>query len=259
MSNQQNCKIIVYWLEKSRAQRIVWLLEELNLEYELKIYKRGSDKLAPKELKDIHPLGKSPLISIQPEGAEKPIVLAESGVIIEYLAEHFGKRLIPDRYPEGKDGGVGAETDAWLRYRYLLHYSEGSFMPVLIICIVVDGIRNAPVPFFLKPITGGIANKVYSVFINPELKNHLSFLENYLATAPGGGSYFCGPSITAADIQLSFVLEGAVSHGCLTESAYPKLYSYVRRFQDTESYKRAGQRIESATGEKFVPFSEVKF
>lgn len=95
----------------------MWLFEELKLDYELKVYFRGKDWLAPKELKDIHPLGKSPVITILPEGAEKPIVLAESGPIIEYLAEHFGTWLIPKRYPEGKEGMVGGETEEWLRYR----------------------------------------------------------------------------------------------------------------------------------------------
>lgn len=104
-------------LDKSRAQRILWLLEELKLEYELKVFKRGKDWMAPKELKDLHPLGKAPVIGIQAAGAEKPLVLAESGAIIEYLAEHFGRWMVPQRYPEGRDGELGAETEAWLRYR----------------------------------------------------------------------------------------------------------------------------------------------
>jgi glutathione S-transferase len=114
---QQNCKITLYWLEESRAQRIAWLLEELNLEYEIKVFKRTTLGVAPKELKEIHPLGKSPVIEIQPEGAEKPIVLAESGLIVEYLAEHFGGDLIPRRYPVGVDGGIGKETEEWMRYK----------------------------------------------------------------------------------------------------------------------------------------------
>lgn len=95
----------------------MWLLEELKLDYELKVFKRGKDWLAPKELKDIHALGKAPVVEIQAPGAEKSIVLAESGAIIEYIAEHFGSHLIPKRYPEGKEGHVGAETEEWIKYR----------------------------------------------------------------------------------------------------------------------------------------------
>jgi glutathione S-transferase len=121
-------------LEQSRAQRIIWLLEELNLKYELKTYKRGKDMLAPKELRDIHPLGKSPVISVEgPSGTPK--VIAESGVIVEYISEHFGTQLIPKRYPEGKDGEPGAETEEWTRYRFYMHYAEGSIMPPLLMSL----------------------------------------------------------------------------------------------------------------------------
>lgn len=114
---QGNCKITLYWLEDSRAQRIAWLLEELNLEYDIMVFKRTGLGVAPKELKEIHPLGKSPVIGIQPEGVEKPIILAESGVIVEYLAEHFGTELIPSRYAEGVEAGIGKESEEWMRYK----------------------------------------------------------------------------------------------------------------------------------------------
>jgi hypothetical protein len=116
-AQHRNCIDSTCRLDKSRSQRIIWLLEELKLDYELKVYKRGTDWLAPKELKEIHPLGKSPVIGVQAPGAEKPVIIAESGAIVEYLCEHFGRSLIPQRYPEGKDGVIGAETEEWLRYR----------------------------------------------------------------------------------------------------------------------------------------------
>jgi glutathione S-transferase len=128
-------------LEHSRAQRILWLLEELHLTYELKTFKRGADMLAPKELKDIHPLGKSPLLSIETPGSPKPLVLAESGLIMEYLCDHFGGdrlNLIPKRYVAGKAEQVGGETEEWMRYRYYMHYTEGSFMPFLVMQLVMD-------------------------------------------------------------------------------------------------------------------------
>jgi glutathione S-transferase len=127
--------ILEYRLEQSRAQRIVWLLEELNLKYELKTYKRGKDMLAPKELRDIHPLGKSPVIAIEGPAGGRPKVIAESSVIVEYISKHFGPQLIPREYPEGKEGVVGAESEEWCRYRFFMHYAEGSIMPPLLIAL----------------------------------------------------------------------------------------------------------------------------
>ncbi|KAK9610119.1 bifunctional glutathione transferase/peroxidase [Aspergillus fumigatus] len=183
----KGAKITVYWLEHSRAQRILWLLEELHLTYELKTFKRGADMLAPKELKDIHPLGKSPVIRIETPGAPKPLVLAESG-----------------RYAAGKEGQVDGETEEWMRYRYYMHYTEGSFMPFLVMQLVMDSIRNAPVPFFIKPLTGMVASKVEQAFVTPNLTSHFEFLEDQLKTVPGGGPYLCGKELTAADIMMSF-------------------------------------------------------
>lgn len=128
-------------LEQSRSHRILWLLEELQLEYELKIFKRRADKLAPAELKEVHPLGKSPVITIQAPGAAKPLVLAESGAIAEYLCDHFSSArptLVPQRYTPGNEGKVGGETEEWMRYRYFMHYVEGSLMPYLVMTLVND-------------------------------------------------------------------------------------------------------------------------
>lgn len=127
-------------LEKSRSQRIVWLLEECskNTAYSVEVYKRQSNKLAPPELKAVHPLGKSPLVTVAAPSLEKPIVLAESAAICEYLCDHFAPHLVPTRYREGFEGKVGGETEQWLRYRFYMHYAEGSLMSLLTVAMIMD-------------------------------------------------------------------------------------------------------------------------
>lgn len=130
-------------------------------------------------------------------------------------------------------------------------------MPVLFTGMVTGNIRDAPVPFFLKFITRKIADNIDSLYTNVELKTHFSFLEDMLAKSPGQGDFFCGSHLSGADCMMIFVLEGGIQHKSLDESTYPRLYSYVRRIQDREAYKRAGERVTEASGEKFVPFSEA--
>ena len=116
-------------------------MEELKLNYELKTYKRRADKLAPSELKKVHPLGKSPVLTIEAPGAEKPLVLAESAAIVEYLCDHFGSAqpsLVPERYQAGRENQVGGEREEWIRYRYFMHYVEGTLMPYLVMALVND-------------------------------------------------------------------------------------------------------------------------
>jgi glutathione S-transferase len=257
MSNQQGAKITVYWLEKSRAQRVIWLLEELKLEYNIEVFKRDKEGRAGPELKKFHPLGRSPTIGITPAGSDKEIIVTESETILDYLCDHFGPQLVPQRYPDGQQGVLGAETESWMRHKFLMDYAEGSFLTPLIVSLITSGIRSAPVPFFLRPIVSGIANKVDGSYTNPELKNHLDFLETYLAMSPSKGEYFCSEKLTSADIMMHFALEGAVKKKACTEETYPTLYKYVRRLQQTESYKAAGLSVEKASGEKFVPFSET--
>ncbi|KAK5018505.1 bifunctional glutathione transferase/peroxidase [Cryomyces antarcticus] len=246
-------KVTLYWLEKSRSQRILWLLEECKVEYDLKIYKRGEDMLAPKELKEIHPLGKSPVIGVQGPGAEKPLILAESGAIVEYLTEYFGKHLIPSRYREGKTGQIGGESEEWLRYRFFMHYAEGSLMLLMVVALLINNIRNSAVPFFIKPITRGIAGKVDDLFLKPNFKTHFEFLEEQIATSPGGGEYLCGKELTGADILMSFPLIAAQGRSGLTADHYPKLCSYIFRIQEEEGYKSSIRKIEEMTGEEFSP------
>jgi glutathione S-transferase len=128
---------LLYRLESSRAQRVLVLLEELNLKYDIKTYKRNKDGLAPSELRDVHPLGKSPVVVIEVAG-QKPLVLAESAVICEYLADHWGKHLVPKKWIAGKEGLVHGETGEWMRARYFSHYIEGSFMSLIGIAAVIQ-------------------------------------------------------------------------------------------------------------------------
>ena len=130
-------------LDNSRSQRIVWLLEELNAPYELEIFHRDKETmLAPPELEKVHPLGKSPVISVTPpasSGLTEPIVLAESGLMTQYLCDHLpeGKRLVPPKWRDGMEGKIGGETPAYMRYMYYLHYAEGSLMPVLVMALII--------------------------------------------------------------------------------------------------------------------------
>lgn len=130
-------------LEKSRAQRVLWLLEELQLEYEVKTYKR-QELRAPEEFKKIHPLGKAPILVIESDARPTPLVLAESGNMIEYLIDHYGSRLSPKKFLDGKEGQVGGETEEWLRYRYYMHYTEGTVMVYLVVVLLLGGMLSFP-------------------------------------------------------------------------------------------------------------------
>lgn len=214
--------IVVHHLNNSRSQRILWLLEELGLPYEIKKYQRDpKTMLAPPELRAIHPLGKSPVIT---DGA---VTVAESGAIIEYLLETYG------------DGGLmpAAGTAEKRRYTYMLHFAEGSAMSPLLMKLVFDRIETSPMPFFVKPIAKGIAQKVKSSFIMPNLKAHLDFLEAELNKS----TWFAGEAFTAADIQISFVLEASAARAGL-DSKYPKLSAFLQRIHARPAYQRALER-----------------
>ncbi|CAG8941687.1 unnamed protein product [Penicillium salamii] len=251
--HNQGCKITLYWLEQSRSHRILWLLEELELKYELKIFKRGADKLAPAALKEVHPLGKSPVITIEAPDSTKPLVLAESGAIVEYLVDHFGSArpsLVPQRYIPGKEGKVGGETEEWMRYRYFMHYAEGSLMPFLVMTLVNDSIRNAP-PFFVRPITTIVASQVENQFLTRNVEGNLAFLEDQLRTSPSGGDFICGQELTAADVLLSFPVI-AVTMRVLKDKKnkdkFPLLVAYAKRLEGFDGYKRAVKKIEDIDG-----------
>ncbi|EGE86158.1 glutathione S-transferase, variant 2 [Blastomyces dermatitidis ATCC 18188] len=240
-------KITVYWLEKSRAQRIIWLLEELGLSYQIKLFKRDKDMLAAPELKEIHPLGKSPVISVE-KAPNPPVILAESATIVEYLVDHFGPHLIPQRYIDGKEGQVGGETESWRRDRYFMHYAEGSLMGLLMRILIVEGIRDAPVPFFIRPVTKMIASQLHSALVKSDLATNLSFLEDQLKSSPGKGLFLCGDILTGSDILMSFPLEAGVLRGLINKEQHPYLTEYVSRIQEREAHKRGIAKIVELQG-----------
>ncbi len=214
--------IVVHHLNNSRSQRILWLLEELGLDYEIKHYQRDSKTmLAPPELRAIHPLGKSPVIT------DGDTVVAESGAIIDYLTKRYGHgRLVPS-----------AGTPDKLRYTYFLHYAEGSAMTPLLMKLVFDRVETSPMPFFAKPVARAIARKVKSSYVLPQIAQHLAYLEAEL----GASGWFVGAAMTAADIQLSFVLEAASVRGGLDQT-YPKLTAFLARIHARQAYQRALSR-----------------
>jgi glutathione S-transferase len=215
--------IIVHHLNNSRSQRILWLLEELGLDYEIKKYQRDPrTMLAPPELRAIHPLGKSPVIQ------DGDTIVAESGAIIEYLV---------GRYGGGRLGPTPPDSPERLRYTYFLHYAEGSAMPPLLLKLVFDRVESTPAPFFVRPIARAIARKVKDGFVLPQIRQHLAYLEGEI----GSTGWFAGEEFSAADIQLSFPLEAAAARGGL-DGRYPKLTAFLERIHARPAYRRALER-----------------
>jgi glutathione S-transferase len=214
--------ITVHHLNDSRSQRVLWLLEELGTPYEIKHYQRNkATMLAPPELVQVHPLGKSPVIT---DGEN---TVAESGAIIEYLVERHGRgRLVP-----------AAGTPEHLRYRYWLHFAEGSAMPPLLLKLVFGRIATTKMPFFAKPIARGISAQVLATLVDPNLKRQLDFMEAEL----GKSEWFAGNEFTAADIQMSFPLEAAAQRAGLDQSR-PRLMAWLKRIHSRQAYQRALER-----------------
>lgn len=214
--------IVVHHLEHSRSQRVLWLLEELGLDYEIEHYKRDPrTMLAPPELRAVHPLGKSPVVV---DGAR---VLAESGAIVDYLAERYG----------GGRLAITGDTPQALRYRYWLHYAEGSAMPPLLLKLVFDTVERARMPFFAKPVARAIAARVKRSFIEPQIALHLDFIEAELGTS----AWFAGSDFSAADIQMSFPLEAAAARGGI-DASRPKAAGFLERIHARPAYRRALER-----------------
>ena len=213
--------IVVHHLNNSRSQRILWQLEELGLEYDIKRYQRdASTMLAPPELRAVHPLGKSPVIE------EGELKLAESGAIVQYLAERYGAGTLMPR--EG--------TPERVRCLYWMHFAEGSAMPPLLLRLIFDRTAKAA-PWFARPIAHAIARGVNESFIGPNLTRHLDYMEAEIAKT----GWFAGSALTAADVQMSFPLEASAARGGLNESR-PKLMDWLARIHARPAYKRALER-----------------
>jgi glutathione S-transferase len=215
--------IIVHHLNNSRSQRILWLLEELGADYEVRRYERNpATMLAPPALRQVHPLGKSPVI------ADGNTIVAESGAIVEYLLDRFDSagRLRP---PSG--------TPEHLRYRFWLHFAEGSAMPPQLLSLVMRRMATAPMPFFVRPVVRMATDRVMSAFVQPQLDAQYAFIEAEL----GKRQWLAGGAFSAADVQMSFPLEAASAR---TEAGarHPALRAYVERLHARPAYARALQR-----------------
>jgi len=213
--------ITVHHLNNSRSQRVLWLLEELDIPYEICHYQRDkATMLAPPELFAVHPLGKSPVIT------DGDITVAETGAIIEYILDTYGNgRLRPARgSKEGRE------------FTYWLHYAEGSIMPLMVMTLIFNRIETAPLPFFVKPIAKGIVSKVKSGYLGPNTRNHLKFMESEI----GKTGWFAGDQFSAADIQMSFPVEAAQARGVFGD--YKNLAGFLERIHARPAYQRALER-----------------
>ena len=209
--------LTVHHLNNSRSQRVIWLLEELGVPYEVKRYERDAKTLlAPPELRAVHPLGKSPVVT---DGAR---TVAETGAIVEYLVDEFGQgRLIP---PAG--------TEERLRYTYWLHFAEGSAMPPLVMTLLFSEIPKRA-PALIRPIARMIGSNVQSAYLRPMLDAQLALMEAEL----GRGAWFAGDEFTAADVMMSFPVEAAGSRGGLGRNS--KLEQWLARIQARPAYQAA--------------------
>jgi glutathione S-transferase len=214
--------IVVHHLESSRSQRVLWLLEELGVPYEVQRYARDPTTMrAPPSLAALHPLGKSPVIS------DDGHVIAESGAIVEYLvARHGDGRLVP------ATGSPERE-----RYTYFLHYAEGSLMPVLLLSLVFSRMPKGKMPFFARPIARAISRRALSTVVRPQVEQHLDFLEGEL----GQRRWIMGDELSAADIQMSYPVEVAVARAGL-DASRPRLWNYLERIRARPAYQRALER-----------------
>ncbi|MET0971147.1 MAG: glutathione S-transferase [Tardiphaga sp.] len=209
--------LTVHHLNNSRSQRVLWLLEELDVPYEIVRYQRQPNMLAPPELRKIHPLGKSPVVT------DNGNTIAESGAIMEYVTGTYGDgRLVP---PPG--------TPERLRYTYWLHYAEGSAMPPLLLKLIF-GMMPKRAPALMRPFVKAISNKALETMVTPQLKTHMAFWEAEL----GKSEWFAGETFSAADIQMSFPLEAAAARGGL-EHGHPKAMAWLAKIHARPAYKRA--------------------
>jgi glutathione S-transferase len=209
--------LTVHHLNNSRSQRVLWLLEELGVPYEIKHYQRAADMQAPKELRAVHSLGKSPVIT------DNGNTVAESGAIIEYIVETYGNgRLIPP-----------PKTAERLRFTYWLHYAEGSAMsPLLMKLIFLMLPRRSPA--LMRPVMKAISKQLMANIVDPRLNQHMGYWEQEL----GKAEWFCGNEFTAADVQMSFPLEAASARGGL-EIGHPKCMAFLEKIHARPAYHRA--------------------
>jgi glutathione S-transferase len=210
--------LTVHHLNNSRSQRVLWLLEELGVPYEIQHYQRDAKTmLAPPELRQVHPLGKSPVVT------EGDVTMAETGAIIEYIVARYGDgRLVPKE----------DSAERW-RYTYWLHYAEGSAMSPLLLKLLFT-LMPKRAPALLRPLVRKVSNTALTTLVNPQLKQHMDYWESEL----GKSEWFAGNEFTGADIQMSFPLEAAAARGGL-ELGHPKAMAFLERIHARPAYARA--------------------
>ena len=211
--------LTLHHLNNSRSQRILWLLEELGVEYKIERYQRDSvTNLAPDSLRAVHPLGRSPVLST-PNGA-----IAESGAIIEYLIHNHSDSHFK----------TPTEPEALQQYWFWLHFAEGSLMPPLVANLVLEKARQkGSKPIFIKPITNKLVDGILNAYYGPNLAQSLRYVESYLSK----NDWFAGDAPTGADVQMIFPLESLVASGRAKDFA--AIQSYVKRVHAREAYKAA--------------------
>ena len=217
--------ITVHHLETSRSQRVLWLLEELGIDYKIKVYARDpKTKLAPAALKKVHPLGKSPVIT---DGKE---TIAESGAILEYLAECYGDRASGDLAQLQPALG----TPAHRQVRFWMHYAEGSLMNWLVMKLVFMTIPTQPMPFLVRPIARALCAQVQAKLTDPNLATALAYIDEHLSR----NTWFAGDDLSLADFQMSFAVEAALSRSAAA-AEFPHLVAYRARMVARPAYQRA--------------------
>ncbi|CAD5255344.1 Glutathione S-transferase [Alteromonas sp. 38] len=211
--------LTLHHLNNSRSQRILWLLEELGVDYNIEHYQRDSTtNLAPESLRAVHPLGRSPVLTT-PEGA-----IAESGAIVEYLVRQHGQT----RFTSPESG------ENLQQYLFWLHFAEGSLMPPLVARLVLEKARQkGSKPFFIKPITNKLIDGILNAYYGPNLSQSLRYVESYLAHH----TWFAGEQPTGADVQMIFPLESLVASGNAKD--FPAIREYVKRVHARPAYKQA--------------------
>jgi len=212
--------ITVHHLDNSRSQRVLWLLEELEVPYQIKRYQRENSMLAPAELKKVHPLGKSPVIT------DDNRVIAESGAILEYLAE---------RYDSEYRLKLSDEEEV-LQSRYWLHYAEGSLMPLLVMKLIFSRMGKPPVPWLMRPIGAAFGKGVQKAYLDKQIVTHQQFIEQHLAKNP----WFAGQNFSIADVQMSFPLQALTTRGSLTPTPHTK--AWLDKIQTRAAWQRAIQQ-----------------
>ncbi|MFT5683050.1 MAG: glutathione S-transferase [Myxococcota bacterium] len=208
--------ITVHHLNRSRSTRILWMLEELELPYTLKVYKRNPKTMrAPPELAEVHPLGRAPVVSVGEQ------VLAESGAILEHFA---------DSHPTLRP----TDPAALQEYRFWLHYAEGSLMPPLLVRLILNRLRTTKLPFLIKPVAKGIADKIDANFSTPAIQQHFAFIEAHLAE----NAWFAGDEFTAADIQMSYPVAAGLPRAGLTTPT-PAIAAWLAKIEARPAHQRA--------------------